>query len=152
MKILQKGIAGMTDVIQLIDYLLDRIELQELEVVLVQAWLIWNQRSRFIHGGKFHDPSWLNDHARDYLQEFRTARDQKEAEPMIQASRDTWQSPPNSVFKLNFDVALFSGLDKSRFGVVIRNKKGEVMAIMAAKGPEVFCTEEAELLACRKAI
>ena len=71
---------------------------------------------------------------------------------MIQASRDTWQSPPNSVFKLNFDVALFSGLDKSRFGVVIRNEKGEVMATMAAKGPEVFCTEEAELLACRKAI
>ena len=26
------------------------------------------------------------------------------------------------------------------------------MAAMAAKGPEVFCSEEAELLACRKAI
>ena len=72
-----------------------------------------------------------------------------EAEPMIYASRDTWQPPPNSVFKLNFDVALFSGLDKSSFGVVIQNEKGEVMA---AKGPEVFCSEEAELLACRKAI
>ena len=26
------------------------------------------------------------------------------------------------------------------------------MAAMVAKGPEVFCSEEAELLACRKAI
>ena len=26
------------------------------------------------------------------------------------------------------------------------------MAAMAAKSPEVFCSEEAELLACRKAI
>ncbi|XP_075636729.1 uncharacterized protein LOC142608964 [Castanea sativa] len=38
------------------------------------------------------------------------------------------------------------------FGAVIRNKKGEIIAAMAAKGPEVFCSEEAELLACRKAI
>ena len=35
---------------------------------------------------------------------------------------------------------------------MIRNDKGEVMAAMVAKGPEVFCSEEAELLACRKAI
>ena len=90
LKILQKGIVGMIDVIQLMEYLLDRIELQELEVVLVQAWLIWNQRSRFVHRGKFHDSSWLNNLAGDYLQEFWTARDQMEAEPMIQASWDNW--------------------------------------------------------------
>ena len=35
------------------------------------------------------------------------------------------------------------------FGAVIRNNKGEVMA---AKGPKVFCSKEAEFLACRKAI
>ena len=41
-------------------------------------------------------------------------------------------------------------MDKSGFGAMIRNDKGEVMAAMLVKGPSVFCNEEAELLACRK--
>ena len=46
---------------------------------------------------------------------------------------------------------VFSCLNRSGFGAVIRNDKGEVMVAMATKGPEVFYSEEAELLACRKA-
>ena len=64
-------------------------------------------------------------------------------------ARDTWQPPLKSVFKLNFDVAVFPSLNRSGFCAIICNEKGEVMA---AKGPEVFCSEEAELLAYRKAI
>ena len=52
----------------------------------------------------------------------------------------------------SFDVAVFSCLNSSSFGAVIRNDKGEVMAAMAAKGLVVLCSLEAELLACRKAI
>ncbi|XP_075665991.1 uncharacterized protein LOC142635794 [Castanea sativa] len=73
-------------------------------------------------------------------------------EQVMQPARDTWQPPPQSLFKLSFDAAVFSGLNKSGYGAIIRNEKGEVMAAMVAKGPEVFCSEEAELLACRKAI
>ena len=47
---------------------------------------------------------------------------------------------------------VFSCLIRSGFGAVICNDKGEVVAAMTAKGPKVFCNEEAELLACRKAI
>ena len=65
---------------------------------------------------------------------------------------DTWQPPPQLVFKLNFNAAIFSGLNRSGFGAIIRNEEGEVMAAMVAKGPEVSCSMEAELLACRKAI
>ncbi|XP_075645131.1 uncharacterized protein LOC142616133 [Castanea sativa] len=57
-----------------------------------------------------------------------------------------------SVFKLNFDAALFSTLNSSGFGAIIQNEKGEVMAAMAAKGPGVFCSEKTELRACRKFI
>ena len=37
LKILQKGVSGMIDMLHLIEYLLDQVESQELEVVLVQA-------------------------------------------------------------------------------------------------------------------
>nr|XP_023876930.1 uncharacterized protein LOC111989372 [Quercus suber]XP_023878530.1 uncharacterized protein LOC111990982 [Quercus suber] len=70
-------------------------------------------------------------------------------ERVRQPTQDTWQPPPPSVFKINFDAALFSTLNSSGFGAVISNKKCEVMA---AKGPKVFCSEEVELLECRKAI
>ena len=39
----------------------------------------------------------------------------------------------------------------SGFGAIIRNKTGEVMASISAKGPTVANSEEAEVLACRKA-
>ena len=61
--------------VQLMEYLLDRVESQDMEVMLVQAWLIWNQRNRVVHGGKFHDLGWLNNRAREFLEDFRTASD-----------------------------------------------------------------------------
>ena len=102
-----------------------------------------------MHGGKFHDLGWLNNRAREFLEEFRTATNLMGLEQVRQPNRDTWQPLPPSVFKINFDAALFSALNNSRFGAVIRNEKG---VVMATKGPEVFCNEEVELLACRKAI
>ncbi|XP_075645764.1 uncharacterized protein LOC142616894 [Castanea sativa] len=138
LKILQKGGSNMADMLQLMNYLLDRVKSQEMEVVIVQAWLIWNQRNRVVHGGKFHDLGWLNNRAREFLEDFWTAIDLMGTE--------------QSIFKINFDAALFSTLNSSRFGAVIQNEKGEVMAAMAVKGLEVFCSEEVELLACRKAI
>ncbi|KAK9988413.1 hypothetical protein SO802_028652 [Lithocarpus litseifolius] len=62
----------------------------------------------------------------------------------------SWQPPPQSVYKLNYDAAMFIDNASSGFGAVIRNFRGEVMAAMTAKGPAVQCSEEAELLACRK--
>ena len=43
-------------------------------------------------------------------------------------------------------------MDRSGYGVIIRNDNGEVMAAMTASGPKVSTSDEAELLACRRAI
>ncbi|XP_023886860.1 uncharacterized protein LOC111998965 [Quercus suber] len=65
---------------------------------------------------------------------------------------DVWKPPPNSVFKLNFDAVVFVEAKRTRFDAIIRNDKGKVMAAMSAGGPLVSSSEEAELLACRKAV
>ena len=56
------------------------------------------------------------------------------------------------MYKHNFDATLFSNLGKTGYGAIFRNEKGEVMAAMTASGPNVHTSEEAELLACRRAI
>ena len=59
---------------------------------------------------------------------------------MILPAWDTRQPPSQSVFKLNFDAVVFSSLNRSSYGAIIRNEKGEVMVAMAAKGLKMFCS------------
>ena len=53
---------------------------------------------------------------------------------------------------MNFDAAVFSDQHCSSFGAIIRNSSSEVMAGMSVKGPYVNSSEEAEVLACRRAV
>ena len=50
---LQKCSHGQADMIELMEYLLSRLSLQEMELFLVQAWIIWNQRNSCCMGGRF---------------------------------------------------------------------------------------------------
>ena len=65
---------------------------------------------------------------------------------------EVWQPPSSMEYKLNFDVAIFLGMEKSSIGAIIRNDKGEVMAGISATRPKVDTSEEAELLACQRSI
>ena len=123
LKILQKGVTSLAGFTHLMEYLLDRLELHDIEKVLVQAWQIWNQRNRVVYGGKFHDPGWLITRARELLEDFRNVQDQMGTNSARQQACDTWQPPPQSIFKLNFDATIFSSLNRSGFGAIIRNEK-----------------------------
>ena len=70
----------------------------------------------------------------------------------MQSDGTRWVPPPQAVYKLNYDAAVFEDSASSGFGAVIRNSTGEVMAAMTVKGPTVRGSEVAELLACRKAL
>nr|XP_023872227.1 uncharacterized protein LOC111984839 [Quercus suber] len=94
----------------------------------------------------------LNQRAVEYLKEYKHAQQQLDAEPVMQNSRTDWEPPPEPAFKLNFDAAIFSGVNRTDVGAIIRNYKGEVMAPMSARGSTVHSSEEGELLACRKAV
>ena len=51
-----------------------------------------------------------------------------------------------------FDRACFDNGATSRYGAVIRNGNGEVMATLSAKGGAVRDSEEVEVMACRKTL
>ena len=106
-----------------------------------------------MHGGAFQHPSKLARRAVDYLREYTDAQDQLTVpDPIHVPVQQTWQPPPGSLFKLNFDGACFDDGAASGYGAVIRNEKGEVMVAIAVRGGAVRDSEEVEVMACRKAL
>ena len=63
-----------------------------------------------------------------------------------------WEPPVGSSYKINFDAAVFAEINASGVGVIVRNDKGEAMATLSACGPPMQDSEEAEVLACRRAL
>ena len=123
----------------------------DFELFLVQCWMIWNQRNSVLHESNLQEPAWLNARARNYIDENKGAQTQLEV-PVSNRQPQVWQPPKGSVYKLNFDAAIFADMAASGIGAVIWNDKGEVMAALSSKGPTMTKSEEPEVLACRKAL
>ena len=142
---------GQTNFSHLFVNLMDRLSREKLESFMVQCWLIWNQRNFVLHGGTLQDPSRLIQRAVDLLDEFNEAQGQLAISSFIHPMQ---QSEPHVglSYKVNVDTALYTDVRASGFGVVVRNERAEVMASLTAGGPLVQDSEEAEVLACRKAL
>lgn len=130
---------------------MNRLDAAGLELFVVQAWTVWNQRNTMVHGGQIKNPCWLNRRATDYLDEFRKAQEQLVVSNTT-SNGHHWKPPPQTMYKLNFDAAVFTEQQSSGIGAIIQNAQGQVMAGMSAKGPYVRNSEEAEALACRQAV
>ena len=103
---LQKMPNSHGSIVKLLETLLDRLEISEVELFLVQAWFIWNQRNTALYGGSFKDPKCLNKRASDYLRDYQQAQRQLVVTTST-TQRTIWQPPPHSCLKLNFDAAIF---------------------------------------------
>ena len=104
-----------------------------------------------LHGGKVQDPSRLNLRAADLLDEFKASQDQLAIHTTWEEVQ-SWCPPSGTMYKLNFDAAVFTDTESLGFGAVIRNNMGVVMAALLAKGPPIANNKEAEILACRRAL
>ena len=108
--------------------------------------VIWHQRNVVVHGRQLQELSALNHCARDILEEYQQTQMQMLI-PNPAVFVEVWCPPPSSRFKLNFDAALFADLDEIGMRAIVRNDKGEVMAVISAGGPSVVDREEAEIMA-----
>ena len=149
---LQKGVSAFSDFMQLMEHLVVQLSTDEMKLFLVQCWLIWNQGNCVLYGGQLKHPTSFNKRADEFLEKFKQAQVSLDSSLREQTMGDAWQLPPSMEYKLNFDVAIFSSLEKSGIGTIIRNDKGEVMAGMFAIGSKVDTSEEVELLVCRRSI
>ena len=54
---------------------MDRLDAARMELFLIQAWTVWNQRNMLEHGEQMKDPCWLNRRAAEYLEDYKKAQD-----------------------------------------------------------------------------
>ena len=80
--------------LHLLEYLLDRISLEEMEI-------------------------FLNKRAVEFLEEYRQAQVHLTTGPVLQTSMVVWKPPPDSAFKLNFNAVIFSKVNRSGFGAIV---------------------------------
>ena len=102
-----------------------------------------------IRGKNEQEPGILNKRAEDYMEEYRRARLSSYSS---NSNPCRWRPLPSSWFKLNFDATIFKEDDASGMGAIIRDEKGEVLALLSAKGLPVTCNEEAKILACHRTV
>ena len=84
---LQKCGTSQLDFVGLLEYLLDRLNKTEVEMFLVQAWLIWNQRNIVVYKGKLLEPGRLNSCATELLEEFQQSQVNLQVDVVVGATR-----------------------------------------------------------------
>ena len=57
---IQKCGGEMDDFLQLFQFMMSKLSLEEFETFLVQSWLIWHCRNALLHGGAMQHPGQLN--------------------------------------------------------------------------------------------
>ena len=71
----KKVLSVQTDFRQLVEDMIRKLPVEEVELFLVQAWMIWTQRNVATNGGTVQDPSQLVKRASVFLDEFRASQE-----------------------------------------------------------------------------
>ena len=113
------------------------------------AWALWQRRNKLRCKEASTPVHKIYKSALTLLAEFQ----QKKPRIVGQshASPNHWQPPPPNSVKVNFDGSVFGDSHEAGVGVVIRNKRGEVMASLSEKIVMPASVEVLEMLAARRA-
>ena len=74
-----------------------------------------------------------------------------DAGPSVPAAHVRWSRPPEGIYKVNFDTAVFENSSCAGIGVAIRDSDGEIIAALSQRIPLPFSVEMAEAMATRRA-
>ncbi|KAK9984138.1 hypothetical protein SO802_033663 [Lithocarpus litseifolius] len=122
------------------------------EKFAVTAWLLWNNRNSVRFRGKCKNGKTIEGEARKYVEEFRGVclPERQEAQPA--PCFNQWTPPPQGMYKVNVDAAVFKEQRCCGIGVVIRNDKGQMMGALCKKITLPWGVLEAEAKAAKTGI
>jgi ribonuclease HI len=136
-------------------FLADRLDDDELQMVVTVARLIWLRRNKMVFGGDFMSPRRILETASTQLENFSKA---KAGRRMGSANHSVpentkWSKPSPGWIKLNWDAAdaaIDSGTQKMGIGIIARDHTGSVLASACSSRPHITNPTVAEAIAAWK--
>ena len=98
----------------------------------------------------YYPTSQLPQLAKDRFDKYNAIQPAAQPSPLPQ--RDVWKPPPRNVYKVNYDRAVFSGLNSLGVGVIIRNNEGLEIASLTERLNQLYQAAEIEALATVRAL
>ena len=97
------------------------------------AWAIWHNQNEVWNGGKRRNGKELVSWASKYMEEYKATNKSMASIATRVEGRGTQSPPPENVFKVNVDGAIFTGQKATGVGVIIRDDKGRLEVAMSKK-------------------
>jgi hypothetical protein len=93
----------------------------ELDKFAILACARWQRRNSLRVNHEGESPDKVHCRAMDLLQEFHQANIRPSPSPTIPITPVRWSPPPNGIFKVNFDGAMFADQNTAGLGIIICN-------------------------------
>jgi hypothetical protein len=151
---IQKSSQVSTDFLSIMDYLMERCEVKEVQLAVLVARQIWHRRNAVIFGGKFSSPKSIVQAAKAQL-EFFCSIEMKSATSSSypRGLEDVcWKAPSGGVLKANWDAAVDGRRKKIGIGVIVRDHEARVIAMLSETKDFIKDPATAEALAARRAV
>jgi ribonuclease HI len=116
-------------------------------MTIYQAWLARNEA---IDNDKIEDPTLIAKRALHLLEEWHSVHGLKQAK--TPTPKERWLPPEQGWTKVNADGAFVKFAGNGGGGVVVRDHDGRFLAGSSHFSPSLLDPEQAELLACQKAL
>ena len=139
----------------ILEFLLLRLEDEDIQLFAVVARQIWLRRNSFIFGGDLIPPSQVVILAKDQLQAFLAAEQTRiggSIRPPQPNSCISWTPPSLDVIKFNWDAAISKREQRMGMGFLARNSAGQVLASYCATKPYIVDPGIAEAVSAWKMI
>jgi hypothetical protein len=92
----------------------------EPEVFITISWALWQRRNKSILNQPMDRIDQVGIMARCYLEEF--VKENERASPQLTPALVTrWKPPHTSLYKINYDGAIFKDNNKRGIGIIIRD-------------------------------
>ena len=115
------------------------------------VWGIWHQRNQVCLRIPCCNTNQVAPQAKEKLAKYKAAI--PSGPPRMPRQKEAWKPPPNpSLFKINFDGAVFTKERKSGIGVVIHDHQGQVIASLSQQISQAYLPLKVEVLAAARAL
>jgi ribonuclease HI len=142
------------DFIYIMATLLEKLNEDQMQLVVTIARQIWFRRNSIVFGGEMVAPSVVVQRAKDQVEAWGSANKGLISSPEVTDHPPAvrWTKPPDGAVKINWDASVNANLNRMGAGVVVRDSHGVVLAMYCTTKGFVTSPSDAETVGAWAAV